>query len=82
VDEAVDTHQYPGSRGLVLQTVNPVSVFVGLLDLHFASVAQELQENKTGKRGRFVAPNVRAKGAPTAWRAGRQAQNGAVGPRA
>lgn len=43
VDQAIDPHQDARPATEVLETVDPVSVLVGLLHAHAGSVAQELQ---------------------------------------
>jgi hypothetical protein len=40
---AINTHQHPRSSGLVLESVDPLAVLVGLFDSYLCSVAQGLR---------------------------------------
>jgi hypothetical protein len=52
--EAVDSHQYPRTPGLVFQAVNLVAVLGGLLNSHAACVAHRIHKCNGGW---LVAPN-------------------------
>lgn len=54
VDQAINPHQHPCPPGLVLQTVKPVAVLIGLFDSHRLSVARRLHKlQRKRARGRF-----------------------------
>jgi hypothetical protein len=54
VDQAINPHQHPCPPGLVLQTVKPVAVLIGLFDSHLLSVARRLHKlQRKRARGGF-----------------------------
>jgi hypothetical protein len=54
MNQAVDPHQDARSSGQILQTVDPVAVVVGLLNLHSRSVAHGLHKCNDKRRRAFV----------------------------
>ena len=87
VDQAIDPHQDARPATEVLETVDPVSVLVGLLHAHVGSVAQELQaqceigcgSERVGTPTRYLETSVKLRVNPAKSRVAPMSECGFLG---